>query len=78
MLLLAVMGFWGMIYPDLCFVEDVCMVYITEEAEECTDTLPADMFTRLCAADPAQIQVKSKLIEVITERKADSDVVDKR
>ena len=25
-LLFAVMGFWGMIYPDLCFISDVCHV----------------------------------------------------
>ena len=26
LLLFAVAGFWGMVYPDLCFVSDVCRV----------------------------------------------------
>lgn len=35
-ILFAAMGFWGMIYPDLCFTEDVCSVVCeeTEGAEE--------------------------------------------
>lgn len=32
-ILFSAMGFWGMIYPDLCFTEDVCGV-VWEEAEE--------------------------------------------
>ena len=32
-ILFAAMGFWGMIYPDLCFTEDVCSV-VCEETED--------------------------------------------
>ena len=31
-LLFAVAGFWGMIYPDLCFISDVC--HVEEYTEE--------------------------------------------
>ncbi len=37
MLLFATMGFWGMIYPDLCFTEEVCEVYIIEDDTLCVD-----------------------------------------
>ena len=92
-ILFAAMGFWGMIYPDLCFVEDVCMEYCIAEAdiytEDCmaeetaevvdSDLLQEDIFTRLCMAQPEQIQVKSKFLEVlITESKGSSNVVNKR
>lgn len=34
-LLFAAAGFWGMVYPDLCFVPDVCKVeYVPGEAQE--------------------------------------------
>lgn len=82
MILFAAWGFWGMIYPDLCFVEDVCAVYITEgeEAQVQIDdmTMSPDIFTRLCMAEPEQIRVKSRLMEVLTESKGSSNVVSKR
>lgn len=31
-ILFAAMGFWGMIYPDLCFTADVCSV-VSEEGQ---------------------------------------------
>lgn len=71
MLLFAAMGFWGMIYPDLCFTQDVCEICIDEE--ECSEDEPADeegegfvpdVFTRLCMAEPEQIQVKSRFVEM--------------
>lgn len=89
MLLFAMMGFWGMIYPDLCFTEDVCEISIEEEATlyvekkathnedkalcdaktDVEDTEESDMpltdiFTRLCMAEPGQIRVKSRFVEV--------------
>lgn len=32
-ILFSAMGFWGMIYPDLCFTEDVCEVVWEEEED---------------------------------------------
>lgn len=64
MLVFAAMGFWGMIYPDLCFTQDVCEVSIEEEDAEENDMLLADIFTSLCMAEPEQIKVKSRFVEV--------------
>lgn len=94
-LLFAVAGFWGMIYPDLCFISDVCQVETAKAAEdggqeeegkreekrsggESADAdaqtpesragegggAGADIYTRLCEAEPGQIRVKSKLLEI--------------
>ena len=49
MLLFAMMGFWGMIYPDLCFTEEVCEVYIMEDDTLCPDA----------NAERADVNVKS-------------------
>ncbi len=102
-LLFAAAGFWGMIYPDFCFVPDVCKVeYVSEEAQEEGKQLDgeaewpvsesgeagsgengskagygdgsgkaadgagrqaADLYTRICAAEPGQVKVKSRLLE---------------
>lgn len=95
-LLFAVMGFWGMIYPDLCFISDVCNVeykYVSEdnygqsvdakdeqtlrtqgigaesslemERRERDDSVwEPDIYTRICEAQPEQIRVKSRLLEL--------------
>lgn len=84
-LLLAAAGFWGMVYPDLCFVQDVCKVeYVSAEAqgeesrqgeggrsaagEEGLGIAPgamgeADLYTRICEAEPGQVKIKSRLLE---------------
>ncbi len=87
-LLFAAAGFWGMVYPDLCFVPDVCRVeYVQEDEREpdgeeeqesgsmgrggeaCESPVwdgsvwEPDIYTRICGAEPEQIQVKSRLLE---------------
>lgn len=39
-ILFSALGFWGMIYPDLCFTEDVCAIVweSTESAEKTQST----------------------------------------
>lgn len=78
-ILFAAMGFWGMIYPDLCFTQDVCAVYTYEDEAEQKDReiAYADIFTRICEAEPEQIRVKSKFMEFITESKGKDNVVNK-
>lgn len=77
-LLFAVAGFWGMIYPDLCFVQEVCSVECVQpdtweadgegygmdcgEQEEGTAWEP-DIYTRICVAEPERIRVRSRLLE---------------
>lgn len=88
-ILFSVMGFWGMIYPDLCFTEDVCAI-VQESGEKIEDGeevqkktvseeiinagADKDIFTRLCEAKPEQIQYKSKLLEMLkSESRGSSD-----
>lgn len=81
LLICAMFGFWGMIYPDLCFTEDICRIVYTNEAETGTgssDEVKAipeeDIFTALSHAAPGQIRIKSRFLEVITGKKtADSE-----
>ena len=74
-ILFATMGFWGMIYPDLCFTQDVCQIV----EEECEEQYEKDMFTLLCETDSDRIRVKSKLLETLKrESKGKENVVNKR
>lgn len=86
-ILFAVLGFWGMIYPDLCFTGDVCAVIYEEEYEDvcrdwkdvCESGGQTDIFTGICKADPSQIRIKSKLLETLkTESKGKCNVINKR
>lgn len=77
-ILFSVWGFWGMIYPDLCFTEDVCKI-VADDAmdgiqngfrDDILDGVSGnekdgetDIFTGLCGAEPEQIRMKSKVLE---------------
>lgn len=99
-ILFATMGFWGMIYPDLCFTEDVCVVAYAENAETDAETpqkanavknakpeagknkgatadeVPqTDIFTLLCEADPEQIKIKSKWLDILSDSKGNHYVI---
>lgn len=79
MILFAMLGFWGMIYPDLCFTGDICAVVYESAVQEAAAEPEQDAFTRLCEAGPEQIRIKSRLWEGLEkESKGKSDVVDKR
>lgn len=74
-ILFSVFGFWGMIYPDLCFTEDVCEVVtgdisddiLNDDPESVLGGIPKgrkmDIFTALCDAKPEQIRMKSRIFE---------------
>ncbi len=65
-ILFASMGFWGMIYPDLCFTQDVC-INVTETDKE-SEEYEGDIFTQICEASPEQIRLKSKLLDFLFEK----------
>lgn len=85
MIIFAVLGFWGMIYPDLCFTQDVCRVVYehNRESGEEADTARTpgiaagndgkDIFTRICEAEPEQIRVESRILDFL-ESKGKSNV----
>lgn len=72
-ILFAVMGFWGMIYPDLCFTQDVCRTVYEDTYGEAEENIAEsgqeekDMFTKICEADAGQIRVKSKLFDYFSD-----------
>ena len=78
-MLFAVAGFWGMIYPDLCFVPDVCQAgtecgkeAACEEAEWDGAWEP-DIYTRICMAQPGQVRGKSRLLELLQTRRKEPE-----
>lgn len=81
MIIFAVMGFWGMIYPDLCFTRDVCRVIDAKNHEALgagyTVLNDKDIFTRICEAEPEQIQIESKFLDFL-ESKGISNVGNER
>lgn len=70
-ILFSVMGFWGMIYPDLCFTKEICEAVLeeTEGDDNGKDSVmnmeEKDIFTRLCEAESGQIKLKSKFLEML-------------
>lgn len=58
-ILFAACGFWGMIYPDLCFTQDTCKAVYADEEK--------DIFTLICEADEEQIEVKSEFLDFFSE-----------
>lgn len=78
-ILFSVWGFWGMIYPDLCFTEDVCKIVADDTTDGVQNDIrddildgvfsdvqkdeETDIFTGLCDAGPEQIRMKSKVLE---------------
>ena len=76
-ILFSVWGFWGMIYPDLCFTEDVCEIVAdgsgiqnnigNDSGAGISGGNPEDggmdIFTGLCGAGPGRIRMKSRILE---------------
>lgn len=57
-----VMGWCGLLYPNLTFQNDVCRVY-SAEGERQTQLSMAECYEELLCAKPQQIRVKSRLLE---------------
>lgn len=82
-ILFAAMSFWGMLYPDLCFTGDVCVVMEMETDED--DVTPTDANNQkqkavwgdsrqtasnsdIYQAEPGQIRIRSRLLELWNQR----------
>ena len=82
-ILFAAMSFWGMLYPDLCFTGDVCVVMEMETDED--DVTPTDSNNQkqkavwgdsrqtasnsdIYEAEPGQIRIRSRLLELWNQR----------
>lgn len=69
MVILAAAGFFGLLYPDLCMLEDTCrLVYLTDGGEEKEISIQKDseLYYKLLSAEPEEIKIKSRLWEIIS------------
>lgn len=60
----AVLGWCGMLYPDLTLNKDTCRV-ISESGEVLEETDGIECYRKLLWAKPGQIKVKSRLWELL-------------
>lgn len=78
-ILFAAMGFWGMIYPDLCFTGDICTVVETapedtaaeprDLGEENLSEVPAaELVFDIYGAEVGQIRLRSRMLEILSRR----------
>lgn len=67
MLLAAAFGFFGLMYPDLCMVEDTCKVILqtADGEEEIIVPKGSELYYSLLSAKPQDIKIKSKLLETL-------------
>lgn len=81
-ILFSVWGFWGMIYPDLCFTEDVCKIVADDTMDGIRDDMAEDMpagvlkedvFTGLSGVKPEQIRMKSRILEKLKSESKGKD-----
>lgn len=66
---LAAVGFFGLLYPELCMLENTCkVVYLTEKGEEQELDVPkgSELYYQLLSAEPEEIKIRSRLWEVIS------------
>ena len=68
MLIVAAVAFFGLLYPDLCMLEDTCKVVVeTANGEEEEILIPkgSELYYTLLSAKSKDIKIKSRLLEVI-------------
>lgn len=64
LVLLAALGFFGLLYPEFCIFEDTCrVVYDTEHGGEAEVTEGTELYYSLLSAKPEDIKIKSGLLE---------------
>lgn len=64
LLILAAMGFFGLLYPEFSIYEGTCRIVFNAEAEE-EFTVPegSELYYSLLSAEPEEIKIKSRLLE---------------
>lgn len=69
MVILAALGFFGLLYPELCMLEDTCrVVYRTPSGKEQTLFVEkgGELYYDLLSAEPEEIKIKSRLLEAVS------------
>lgn len=62
--LLAALGWWGVLYPELSLTKDTCRIVWTEDMQE-EELSQTQIYYRLLSAEPEQIKIKSRLLEIL-------------
>lgn len=68
-LLLAALGFFGLLYPEFCMLEDTCrVVYRLPDGreEEVLVEKDSELYYSLLSAEPEEIKIKSRLFEAVS------------
>ena len=69
MAVLIAWSFFGILYPQLCILEDTCKVVYQNaagETEEITVPEGSELYYQLLSAKPEEIKIKSRLWEFIS------------
>lgn len=61
------LGFWGVLYPELTLTEDTLRIVWADgkEQEEWEKESAAKIYYDLLQAEPKQIKIKSRLLEIL-------------
>lgn len=78
--LLAALGWWGVLFPELSLTRDTCRIIWTDTVQTDTDRTEdaraedglqeeelsqTEIYYRLLSAEPEQIKIKSRLLEFL-------------
>ncbi|MBD5460135.1 MAG: hypothetical protein HDR26_04225 [Lachnospiraceae bacterium] len=63
--LLAALGWWGVLYPELSLTQDTCRIVWTEDMQPEEELSQTQIYYRLLSAEPEQIKIKSRLLEIL-------------
>lgn len=69
MVILAAAGFFGLLYPELCMLENTCKaVYLTKDGKEEEICVPegSELYYKLLSAEPEEIKIRSRLWDTIS------------
>ncbi|MBD5477873.1 MAG: hypothetical protein HDR14_01065 [Lachnospiraceae bacterium] len=65
LVILAALGFFGLLYPEFSIYEDTCRIVYSVEGGEEALTVPegSELYYSLLSAEPEEIKIKSRLLE---------------
>lgn len=66
--ILAAVGFFGLIYPELCMLDDTCKVVYETSAGDMEEILVpkgSELYYKLLSAEREEITIKSRLLELL-------------
>ena len=64
--ILTALCWWGIFFPELSLGKDTCRIVWSEDAEQ-EEYTPVQLYYRLLGAEPGQIKIKSRLLELLTD-----------